>query len=66
MINIRVYKRKFKEKPTTYLIKHYDGFNSEFRGYAREEFRRRKVKASSLPYKKRVVRRTRSPFGFGF
>jgi len=49
------YERKFRKNSTKYLIERYNGFNDDFRRIARDEFKKRKVPASKLPYKKRTV-----------
>lgn len=46
------YVKELRAKSTTYLIKKYNHFNSEFRAYARDELKKRKVPQKDLPYKK--------------
>ena len=62
-MDFKEYERKFRKRPTKSLISGYSRFNDDFRRIARDEFKKRKVPASKLPYKKRVVQR-RNIWGF--
>ena len=56
------YVRRFRTRSTGSLIKGYERFNSDFRRIARDEFKKRRVAAHVLPYKKRKPA-TRGFFG---
>jgi len=56
-MDFKNYECKFRKRPTKSLISGYSRFNDEFRKIARDEFKKRKVPASKLPYKKRVAQR---------
>jgi hypothetical protein len=64
-MNFKEYEQKFRKRTTNSLISGYHRFNDDFRRIARDEFKKRKVPTSKLPYKKRVVKR-RNTFGWGF
>ena len=61
-MDIKEYKRRFMQRSTKQLIKGYSHNNAEYRAYAREEFKRRRVPAKQLPYTKPKRRRTYNPF----
>lgn len=50
----REYIHKFRHQPTSKLVKQYATSNAQFRQIAREEFKKRHVPISKLPYKKRA------------
>ena len=47
------YDKKFRSSSTTSLIKDYPTLNSDYKRIARSEFKKRRVPAKKLPYKKR-------------
>ena len=49
------YEKKFRKRPTSTLISGYKRYSADFRAIARDEFKKRKVPTSKLPYKKRSV-----------
>ena len=50
------YETRFRKRKTETLIKNYHKYNDDFRKIARDEFKKRKVPTSKLPYKKRTKR----------
>jgi len=51
------YQSKFRKRSTKSLLSGYSRFNDDFRRIARDEFKKRKVPSSKLPYKKKVAQR---------
>lgn len=64
-MDFKKYEERFRKRSTASLIKGYSKFNVDFRKIARQEFKKRKVAVKRLPYKRRVVRRTRG-IGWGW
>lgn len=68
MVDFEKYRQNFKKRSTSALISKYHSFNSEYRGYARQELKKRKVPKRLLPWKARTTKKRNSmglnPFNF--
>jgi hypothetical protein len=62
-MDFKKYEQKFRKTKTSTLLKDYHKYNADFRRIAREEFKKRNVPASKLPYKSRK-RSYQSPSSF--
>lgn len=65
-INYKKYVANFRAKSTGVLIKRYPHCNDDFRRIAREEFKKRRVPQSKLPYTKPKRSQRNRGFDFGF
>ena len=67
-MSFKEYEKKFRKRTTSSLIKGYSRFNDDFRRIARDEFKRRNVPSSKLPYTKRkgTQKKSSSMFDFRF
>ena len=58
----RAYSARFRASKTSSLIRGYRRYNDDFRRIARDELRKRGVKASELPFKRRKQTSSRNPY----